>query len=209
MKRATDAPAPVSGAPDPILAAKHAARARAREARECLDLIVCRAHAANLAERLLALTELSSARVVLAYAALPAEIDPSPAIDVLRARGARIAYTRIEAPGVLGLQEVDSEVELVPGPLGIRQPSPDAPRVAHEAVDAVIVPGVAYDEFGSRLGYGGGYFDRLLPLLRPDCIRIGVAFDEQLLAEIPSEEHDAHVDFVVTPSRTIRTPRSS
>ena len=207
MMYGTDAAARAASAADSILAAKHAARVRAREARECLDLTVCRAHAASLAERLLALPELASAGVLLTYAALPAEIDPSLAIDDLRARGMRIAYTRIEAPGMLGLHEVASEVELIPGPLGIRQPSRDTPRVAHESVDAVIVPGVAYDESGLRLGYGGGYFDRLLPLLRPDCVRIGVAFDEQLVASIPAEEHDAQVDIVVTPSRTIRPQR--
>ena len=204
MVCAADTPTSAADAPDPTVAAKHAARVRANEARECLDLVACRAHAASLAERLLALPELAAAHILLTYAALPAELDPSLAIDGLRARGTRIAYTRIEAPGVLGLHEVDSDVELIPGPLGIRQPPHDAPRVAHDAVDAVIVPGVAYDESGQRLGYGGGYFDRLLPLLRPDCVRIGVAFDEQLLPSIPAEEHDAEVDIVVTPSRTIR-----
>jgi 5-formyltetrahydrofolate cyclo-ligase len=200
-------PEQTEGVVDPIAAAKHAARTRAREARECLDLTVCRAHAVSLAERLLELPELASAKVVLTYAALPAELDPSMAIEVLRERGALIAYTRIEAPGVLGLHEVDSDVELIPGPLGIRQPAETAPRVAHEAIDAVIVPGVAYDESGRRLGYGGGYFDRLLPQLRHECVRIGVAFDEQLLADIPSLEHDAVVDIVVTPSRMIRPAR--
>ena len=55
-----------------------------------------------------------------------------------------------------------------------------------------------------RLGYGGGYYDRLLPCLRPDCLRIGVAFDEQLLAEIPAEEHDEIVDIIVTQTRVMR-----
>jgi 5-formyltetrahydrofolate cyclo-ligase len=199
----SSAEAPVNES-DAIAAAKHAARARARAARECLDLTVCRAHAASLASRLLSLPEIADVHVILAYAALPAELDPSPAIDVLRARGVRTAYTRIEAPGVLALHEVASEVELVPGPLGIRQPAAESARVANADIDAVIVPGVAYDESGRRLGYGGGYFDRLLPLLRPDCVRIGVAFDEQILESIPAEEHDADVDLVVTPSRTIR-----
>jgi 5-formyltetrahydrofolate cyclo-ligase len=198
-----DHPAP-EDVTETIAAAKHAVRVRADEARSCLDLTVIRAHAASLAERLLALPELANARVVLTYAALPAELDPAIAIDTLRSQGARIAYTRIEAPGMLALHEVRSETQLIPGPLGIRQPSSDSPRIANEAVDAVIVPGVAYDESGLRLGYGGGYFDRLLPQLRSDCARIGVAFDEQIVEEIPSEEHDARVDLVVTPSRTIR-----
>lgn len=191
-------------APDPIAAAKHAARQRAQEARECLDLTVCRKHAMAIAEHLLALPELTGAATVLTYAAMPAEIDPSLAIRDLRERGVRIAYTRIEAPGILGMHVVESETELVPGPLSIRQPSEGSPRVAHEEIDAVIVPGVAFAETGARLGYGGGYFDRLLPMLREDCVRIGVAFDEQLLPEIPAEGHDAYVDLVVTPTRVMR-----
>ena len=193
--------------PDPIAAAKHAARRRAREARDCLDLAVCREHASSIASYLLALEELGGAATVLAYAALPAELDPSLAIEALRARGVRVAYTRIEAPGVLGMHVVDDEAELIPGPLGIRQPAADAPRVRHDEIDAVIVPGVAFDEHGARLGYGGGYFDQLLVLLRPDCARIGIAYDEQLLEEIPREEHDEHVDIVVTPTRVIRPTR--
>jgi 5-formyltetrahydrofolate cyclo-ligase len=189
---------------DPIASAKHAARERARETRECLDLTVCREHAASVARLLLELPELDGVTTVLTYAALPAELDPSIAIARLRQRGVRIAYTRIESPGTLVVHEVDSETELIPGPLSIRQPSADSPRIPHEEIDAVIVPGVAFDATGARLGYGGGYFDRLLPMLRPDCARIGVAFDEQLLSEIPAEEHDEHVDVVVTPTRVLR-----
>ncbi len=187
-----------------IAAAKHAARQRAQEARECLDLTVCRAHAVSVAWLLLALPELADVPTVLTYAAMPAELDPSFAITALRQHAVRIGYTRIEAPGVLGVHVVESETQLIPGPLSIRQPSEDLPRLPFDQIDAVIVPGVAFDESGARLGYGGGYFDRLLPMLRPDCARIGVAFDEQLLEEIPAEEHDAFVDVVVTPTRVIR-----
>ncbi|NTU70410.1 MAG: 5-formyltetrahydrofolate cyclo-ligase [Coriobacteriia bacterium] len=193
--------------PDAITAAKHAARQRAREVRDCLDLDVCREHAASIATALSELRELGRVTTVLTYAALPAELDPSLAIDALRARGVRIAYTRIEGEGVLVMHEVSVESELIPGPLAIRQPSPDSPVVAHDAIDAVILPGVAFSEDGARLGYGGGYFDRLLPMLRRDCARIGVAFDEQILSEIPMREHDQHVDVIVTPTRVIRPPR--
>jgi 5-formyltetrahydrofolate cyclo-ligase len=196
-------------ASDAVAAAKHAVRVRAREARESLDLTVVREHASSLAERLLALPELDGVATVLTYAATPEEIDPSLAVDALRAQGVRIAYTRIEAPGVLGIHAVASGAELVPGPLSIRQPRADAPRVICDEIDAVIVPGVAFDVDGARLGYGGGYFDRLLPMLRLDCARIGVAFDEQLLDEIPAEEHDEHVDLVVTPTRVIRPSTQS
>jgi 5-formyltetrahydrofolate cyclo-ligase len=187
-----------------IAKAKHAARARARLARDGVEQIERRAAAHAMAFVLLELPELQGAATVLAYAALPNELDPMPAIWRLRKRGVRIAYPRIEAPGVLGMHYVDHEMELVPGPFGLAQPGEHAPRARHEIIDAVIIPGVAFDEQGTRLGYGGGYYDRLLPMMRPGCVRIGIAFDEQVLAHIPAEEHDECVDVLVTPARIIR-----
>jgi 5-formyltetrahydrofolate cyclo-ligase len=187
-----------------VAQAKHEARARARHARDGVDQQERRAFAHELALTLLALPELIAAQNILAYCALPNELDPAPAIWRLRKRGVRIAYPRIEAPGVLGMHFVDHEMELVPGPFGLAQPSEHAPRVAHDLIDAVIVPGVAFDEQGTRLGYGGGYYDRLLPMMRPECMRIGIGFDGQVLAHIPAEDHDECVDVIVTPARIIR-----
>lgn len=187
-----------------VAQAKHAARARARQARDGVEASARRAAAEQLEFTLLTLPELAGARAVLAYAALPNELDPMPAIWSLRKRGVRIAYPRIEAPGVLDLHYVDHELDLVPGPFGLAQPSEHATRTPHALIDAIVIPGVAFDEQGMRLGYGGGYYDRLLPMCRPDCVRIGIAFDEQVLPHIPTEEHDAAVDVVVTPSRVIR-----
>ena len=187
-----------------ISEAKHAARARARRARDGIEQVERRAAAHELAQVLLVLPELTSATVILAYAALPNELDPMPAVWRLRKRGVRVAYPRIEAPGVLGMHFVDHEIELVPGPFGLAQPGEHAARTPHEAIDAVLLPAVAFDERGMRLGYGGGYYDRLLPMLRPGCVRIGIAFEEQVLPEIPTEDHDACVDIVITPARIIR-----
>jgi len=194
---------------DAIAQAKRAARSRARQARDGVEQTERRSAAHELAFVLLELPELVGAATILAYAALPNELDPMPAIWRLRKRGVRIAYPRIEAPGVLGMHYVDHEMELVPGPFGLAQPSEHAAHAPHECIDAVIVPGVAFDVQGTRLGYGGGYYDRLLPMMRRECVRIGVAFDEQVLEHIPTEDHDECVDIVVTPARIIRpdTPR--
>jgi len=189
---------------DAIDAAKKAAREYARAARCALDPGVCLQAADDLARLLVALPEVARASVVLAYGATPEEIDPAPAISILRAAGATIAYPRIESPGVLGLHIVADEAELVHGPFGLTEPPAEAPRIGPERIDVVVVPGVAFDEQCWRLGYGGGYYDRLLPLLSDECVRIGVAYDEQLLDTIPAEEHDARLHAVVTPTRVIR-----
>jgi len=189
---------------DPVAAAKKAAREYARAARCALDLEVCLAYSRDLAQRLLTMPELAVARVVLAYNATPEEIDPAPAIERLRACGATIAFPRIEAPGVLGVHVVDPEDRLMPGPFGLTEPAADTPRIEPGEVDAVIVPGVAFDERCWRLGYGGGYYDRLLPLLRENCMRIGICYDEQVLETIPAHEHDVRLHAVVTPTRVIR-----
>lgn len=201
MAPADDSTGPTSEAAE----AKRLARARAREARDRLSPAQRTSAAYRIADALLSLDELAGANAVLAHAALPNEIDPAPAIARLRERGVRIAYPRIESPGVLGLHFVTHELDLVPGPFGLAQPSEFSPRMRARDADAILLPGIAFDERGTRLGYGGGYYDRLLPQCRPDCVRIGLGFDEQLLAEIPAEEHDEHVDIIVTPSRVIRT----
>lgn len=180
-------------------------RARTRAVRDALAPIARDAGANLVARALGELPELASARVVLAYSALKSELDLGPAVAALQERGAAIAYTRIEGDGALGIHLVEDEAELVPGPFGLLEPPPDAPRLQPREIDAAIVPAVAYDARGYRLGYGGGYYDRLLPQLRLGCVRIGAIFDEQLLAEIPAEPHDEPVDIVVTPTRVLRT----
>lgn len=188
---------------DDIAAAKAAARNHARAARCALDAASCDAAAESLAELLLSLPELKLARLVLAYGATPEEIDPAPAVAALRARGVAVAMPRIEAPGVLGVHLVAHDDDLDSGPYGLTQPKPEAPRVPLHSIDAVLVPGVAFDANGFRLGYGGGYYDRLMPQLRADCLTIGIAYDEQILPKIPAEEHDICVRAVVTPSRIL------
>ncbi len=186
-----------------IAARKTALRVQIRALRAALDLQVCLAASEELATHLLALPEVTSARTVLAYHAMPEEIDPGPTLRRLRAAGATIVYPRIEAPGVVQLHVVEAETVLLPGPFGLAEPPETAPRVDPSAIDVALVPGVAFDTSGRRLGYGGGYFDRLIPRFRPDCAVLGIAFDEQVIDEVPADELDARVHVVVTPTRML------
>ena len=96
----------------------------------------------------------------------------------------------------------DLSVDIVPGWLGIPEPRPTAPQVPPESIDWVLVPGLAFDATGRRLGYGGGFYDRLLPLLRPGVQCVAGALDLQIVDEVPASPHDRRVDLVITPTRS-------
>lgn len=161
---------------------------------------------AAIAARVLALPELCVARTVALYQALPSEPATAGLWHALAARGLRTVFPRIEkGTRVLVFGAADGEADLVRGPLGIRQPAPGR-DVALDAIDVFVVPGVAFDLGGWRLGYGGGYYDTTLARARADAPRIGLCFDEELLERLPHEAHDAPVDVVVTDERTIRSP---
>ena len=93
--------------------------------------------------------------------------------------------------------QLNSFEDLRPGALGVLEPSPEQ-RIAltPESFDLVIVPGVAFDRFGGRLGYGKGYYDRFLD--QTSAFRLALAFDFQLLETVPTEMHDVPMDGILT-----------
>ena len=93
--------------------------------------------------------------------------------------------------------------ELSSGAYGILEPRREYLRIGrYEDIELVIVPGIAFDEKGNRIGYGEGYFDRLLK--RMDAKKIGIAYDFQILKEIPNEEHDVKMDVIVSEKRVLK-----
>ncbi len=93
--------------------------------------------------------------------------------------------------------------DVAPGYRHIPEPLEHCAVVAGAEVDWVLVPGVAFDIAGRRLGYGGGYYDRLLPLLPADATRIAGAYEIQIVAAVPFGPHDLTVDAIVTETRVV------
>jgi 5-formyltetrahydrofolate cyclo-ligase len=186
---------------------KHKARLQGRGARAGIGAAERESASRAVALRALELPSVSGARTVLAYAATADELDPAALVTELRSRGARVAYPRVTGPGVLALHWCESEGSLAPGYCGIAEPDAGLPVAAADEFDLVLVPGTAFDEACGRLGMGGGFYDRLLPGLAPDALAIGLAFDEQVVTEVPADAHDVPLDAVLTPTRTI-VPRS-
>lgn len=142
----------------------------------------------------------------LVYVSVRDEVETGWLLEnALRMQG-RIVVPYCLPGNQLGLFQLEAMQELHRGAYGIREPEErlrEERIVRPEALDLVVMPGVAFDAHGNRLGYGKGYFDRLLAQLRPDCVRIALAFDCQLVEEIPAQSHDVPVNVILTETQRI------
>jgi 5-formyltetrahydrofolate cyclo-ligase len=176
-------------------------------ARDALEPAEHAAASAAIRDRLAALPQVAGARTVLAFAAFGSEVALDPLLEKLIARriGVFLPFVVTFSPPELGIARVrDMAADLVPGRLGIREPDPARRRPARaDRVDVVIAPGVAFDPAGRRVGYGGGFYDRLIAGLRPGTPVIAPAFACQVLPEVPATTHDMTVDAIVTERATI------
>ncbi|HWH33007.1 MAG TPA: 5-formyltetrahydrofolate cyclo-ligase [Egibacteraceae bacterium] len=178
-------------------------RAAMRTARVELGAAERAAASAEVCGLLQGMDELQGDGPYLLYAAFGDELSVDALIDALLRRGARVCLPRVDGADLLPCL-IGGLGGLAGGWRGVREPAADAPEIPVESLRAVVVPGLAFDEAGNRLGYGGGHFDRLLARLPGDVPVIGVAFDVQVLDGLPAQAHDRPVHAVVTESRIVR-----
>jgi len=158
-------------------------------------------------ERLMSLDEIRKANVLFFFASFRSEVNTSDAIAQLLRDGKRLVLPKVDNERhVLLLHEVKGIEELTAGYMGIPEPTvlTEDRMVEINGVDAVIIPGAGFDAEGNRIGYGGGYYDRLLSSLTRDVPVIAPAYEEQIVDSIPSESHDIKVSTIVTDRRLIR-----
>ncbi|MFJ2704504.1 5-formyltetrahydrofolate cyclo-ligase [Streptomyces sp. NPDC087428] len=164
--------------------------------------------AAVLARRALALPELSGARTVAAYVSVGREPGTRALLDALRARGVRVLLPVLLPDNDLDWASYEGAGSLAKAGRGLLEP--DGERLGPDAVldaDAVLLPGLAVDERGMRLGRGGGSYDRVLARLSAAGARpalIVLLYDGEVAARVPEEPHDHPVDAVVTPAGSRR-----
>lgn len=151
---------------------------------------------ASLAERLRGWTFWRQASCVCVFSALAGE----PDVLASWPEGKRIAMPRVEGDD-LKFHWVASRAELRPGRFGILEPVGEVPD-AGSGFDLILVPGMAFDLRGGRLGRGKGFYDRFLSNARG--LRVGVCFEDQIVGDVPVEPHDLRMNFVVTPSAIYR-----
>lgn len=184
--------------------------------RDALDLDVRAAKSAVICARLVELSDRLDAavsRTVAVYAAVGSEADPAAFAAAAAARGWRVAY-----PCMLSAAEATACGQRMCMRAVAADDASAAPFIAHparafaatdidsdrfpivpaEALDMIVVPLVAFDQTGARLGYGGGCYDRYLSMLSPACQIIGIAFDEQHVDHIPIDAHDLPLPHIIS-----------
>ena len=155
----------------------------------------------EIKKKLFELPVFRRSKCVWFYVSLPEEVETLPMICEALGAGKKILVPLTDLENKkLSLFEIrDPEKELRPGVLGIREPDRDLAHPAKiEEADCVIVPGLAFDKAGHRLGRGAGLYDRSLAKLSPRVPKIGLAFSFQIFPEIPQEDHDQTLDVVLT-----------
>jgi len=185
--------------------AKDQLRAAMRDRRERLSPVESRFCAERIAERLLKLPEIISVRSIALYSPIRGEVSTEPAYSQLRRGVEAIYFPRVpdSGTGPIEFVRINDWQQLIRGYAGILEPPPSFPAAPIDEIGAMVIPGLAFDIHGQRLGWGKGFYDRVLK--KYSGIRVGLGYDFQLLDQIPSGVHDEPMAFVITEKRVVST----
>ncbi|WP_151733112.1 5-formyltetrahydrofolate cyclo-ligase [Paenibacillus tengchongensis] len=196
----------MTGQAAPPAALKKALRAERAAVRDALAGEQRSRWSAAACERALEWLDGEQVNTLLAYVPFRSELDCRPLIDGAWSRGITVLLPRvIRETGAMSLHRVNHWDELAPGAYGIMEPAAAEPVPMDCTPGAVIVPGLAFDRRGGRLGYGRGYYDRLYADwtsagragARPP-LWAGLAYGEQVIPDVPMDNHDAYMDILIT-----------
>ncbi len=134
------------------------------------------------------------ASTIMTYAAISPEVDLSLVLEEILRVGKMLVLPRCEAGGTMTARRINDFSQLITGTYGIQEPNPNAPMVSAAEIDLILVPGLAFDRTGRRLGRGKGYYDRFLADFHGKTMGIC----GHLMPEIPVEQHDITMDAIAT-----------
>jgi len=163
-----------------------------------------RVKSAEIEAKLFGLPDYRAATVVMFYASFRSEVETHSMIRRALAEGKRVVLPKVKGKE-LALYEIKSfDKDVFPGAWGIPEPE-DGVRVELKDIGLIVVPGAAFDEQGNRIGYGAGFYDKLLPLYKGRSVAL--AFELQIAPEVPADAHDIPMQMIVTEERVIDVHR--
>lgn len=181
---------------------KNALRQETREKRQSLSPDLYAKKSAAIREKLENLPEFKAAKKIMAYVSTNEEVDTHELIKNAFKKGHTVYIPKIDR-NELKIIPVRSWEVLEPGTFSILEPmmSEASEEANPEDLDLILVPGIAFDKRGHRIGHGGGFYDRTLKNTK--AFKIGLAFHEQIIDEVPNEEHDVSMDLIITDNSLI------
>jgi 5-formyltetrahydrofolate cyclo-ligase len=191
-----------------VMRAKAELRKRLRALRQTTPQTACAKRSERIVERLRGMDVIAKASTIALFWPIEDrhEVDLRPLDRALRESGVAIAYPSVDEETRAMTFRFCATDDLADDALGFRSAPASAPEA--KTLDVIVVPSIALDSSGRRLGYGAGFYDRTLPRFG-SAVRVGVAYDFQLLAEVPAVEEDVPVHWVVTDVRTLNCAESS
>lgn len=176
-------------------------RAEVKKRRREADEETLHEKSLQILERFRQLSAYKDASLLLAYVDAKREVETRLLMRCAWDDGKKVAAPRVDGDGIMHFYYLRSLKDLEPGAFGIMEPRADC-RICETEEGLLLMPGVAFDEQGHRVGYGGGYYDRYLEK-HPHLIHIALAFEFQIFPEVPSEKHDICPDLIVTENRIL------
>ena len=185
-----------------MLNSKQQIRERVRQARERLSGREVNYNSSLICEKLQAFPLFVDAKIIGGFSAIRNEVNLRTVLEEAMKRK-KVSFPVVNKDrGELEFYVVQDYHSLRPRSYGILEPDPEnAERVEENDVDLIIVPGIAFDEKGNRIGYGKGYYDKFLRGIK--AIKVGIAYEFQMIPLLPAEEHDLSMDFIITNERII------
>lgn len=187
-----------------VLAAnKKALRASIKQKRRALSIEYRQQASRKMQAELTKLHCYQAAEYIMLYMAMQDEVQLDELIAMVLKDGKKAVIPLVTGAGLMEAVELSDMADLVPDKYGIKTVSEEKQRlIAPDKIDLIIVPGVAFDKAGHRLGMGGGFYDRFM-LRASRAVRAALAYDCQLLAAVPAEVHDLTVDYIITEKQNI------
>lgn len=172
--------------------------------RNLLDEVQLKEKSNEIMRQILSLPTFLTSSTIMIYFDFKAEVETGGLAHEILKAGKRLVAPLCIGQDIVAYEVLDISEDVSPGMFGIREPRPDKCRLISPAeIDLVLVPGVAFDNKGNRIGYGRGYYDRFLPQLKKNCFVIGLAFSCQLVEKIEVEAHDIKMSLLVTENGVI------
>ena len=158
----------------------------------------------NIVETLISLDIYKKSDIIYSYGSFRSEVNTWQLNKTILLNGKTLALPKVLSGGYMQFYKIPDLSKLIPGYMGILEPGPDCEEMSSDDTGLILVPGLGFDRMMYRIGYGGGFYDRYLQNTSVNNISCGLAFDEQIISQVPRESTDFPLDFVLTESGILK-----